>query len=55
MCYLAESNPFSEIAVEGDRVTVTSTSGVSITVSVETPERADHLSGSTQGKPHRGG
>lgn len=39
VCYLAESNPFSEIAVEGDRVTVSSTSGVSITVSWERPEQ----------------
>jgi hypothetical protein len=39
VCYLGESNPFSEIKLDGERVTVTSTSGVSVTVSLETPER----------------
>jgi hypothetical protein len=37
VCYLSESNPFSEVAVDGGTATVTSTSGVAVTVDLDAP------------------
>jgi hypothetical protein len=37
VCYLSESNPFAEVAVEGGSATVTSTSGLGVTVDLDAP------------------
>lgn len=40
VCYLAESNPFDELTVEASTLTATSTSGLSITLSLDDPDKA---------------
>ncbi|GAA1332472.1 hypothetical protein [Saccharothrix algeriensis] len=40
VCYLSESNPFGELSVEASTLTATSTSGLSITLPLDDPDKA---------------
>ena len=40
VCYLSESNPFGELAVESSTLTATSTSGLSLSLPLDRPDEA---------------